>query len=87
MGVAGRDWLGDARDAVRLLRIETNLATMYRGTLLTRNRAPLGPFSRIMPGALWWPYGGGLFLMSEVPLQWSGWAGLVGKHTRGAVRF
>jgi hypothetical protein len=27
----------------------------YRGTSLTRNRAPLGPYSRHMPRALWWP--------------------------------
>ena len=41
---------------------------MYRGTSLIRNHFPLGPYSRIMPRALWWPYGGGLVLMSEVPL-------------------
>ena len=41
---------------------------VYRGTLLIRNCAPLGPYSRIMPRALWWLYGGGLFLMSEVPM-------------------
>jgi len=40
----------------------------YRGTSLIRNSAPLGTFSRNMPRALWWPLGGGLFLMSEVPL-------------------
>jgi len=36
----------------------------YRGTSLIRNRADLGPYSR----ALWWSYGGGLFLIPEVPL-------------------
>ena len=41
---------------------------MYRGTLLIRNSAPLGPYSRTMPGPLWWSYGEVLFLMSEVPL-------------------
>ena len=40
----------------------------YRGTSLRRNRTPLGPYSRTMHRALWWPYGGLLFLMSEVPL-------------------
>ena len=30
----------------------------YRGTLLIRNSAPLGPYSRNMPRALWWPYRG-----------------------------
>ena len=40
----------------------------YRGTSLMRNSAPLGPYSRTMPRALWWYQGGGLVLMSEVPL-------------------
>ena len=26
----------------------------YRGTSLIRNKAPLGPYIRIMPMALWW---------------------------------
>ena len=26
----------------------------YRGTSLIRNRAPLGPYGRNMPRALWW---------------------------------
>ena len=41
----------------------------YRVTSLIRHSAPLGPYSRTMHGALWWPRGGGLFLMSEVPLS------------------
>ena len=53
----------------------------YRGTSLIRNRRPLGPYSRTMPRALWGSWGGGRFLMSEVPLysrvlRWSqggGW--------------
>ena len=40
----------------------------YRGTSLIRNSATLGPYSRNTPRALWWSYGGGRFLMSEVPL-------------------
>ena len=40
----------------------------YRGTSLIRKRLPLGPYSRPIPRALWWSMGGGLFLMSEVPL-------------------
>ena len=40
----------------------------YRGITLIRNRAPLRPYSRIMSRALWWPYGGRLFLMSKIPL-------------------
>ena len=27
---------------------------VYRGTWLKRNRAPLGPYSRTMPRAVWW---------------------------------
>ena len=34
----------------------------------TRNRAPLGPYSRTTPRGLWCPWGGGRFLMSEVTL-------------------
>jgi len=26
----------------------------YRGTSLIKNRTPLGPYGRAMPGALWW---------------------------------
>ena len=40
----------------------------YRGTSLIENITPLGPYSRAMPRALWWSWGGGLFLISEVPL-------------------
>jgi hypothetical protein len=43
----------------------------YRDTLLIRNSAPLGPYSRTMPRALWWSQGGGLFHMSEVPLYYA----------------
>ena len=41
---------------------------VYRGTLLIRNSADLGPYSRAMPSALWWSCAVGQFLMSEVPL-------------------
>jgi len=40
----------------------------YRGTSLMRNCPPLGPYSRTMPRALRWSWGGWLFPMSEVPL-------------------
>jgi len=46
----------------------SGVGLVYRGTSLIRNSAPLGPYSRNMPRALWWSWGGGLFLMSEVPL-------------------
>ena len=39
---------------------------VYRGTSLIRNTPLLGPYSRNMPRALWKPWEGGLFLMSEV---------------------
>jgi hypothetical protein len=39
-----------------------------QGYLAHKNRAPLGPYSRIMPRALWWPNVGGLFFVSEVTL-------------------
>ena len=41
----------------------------YRGTSLVRNKPLLGLYSRTMSGAIWWPRRGGVFLMSEVPLQ------------------
>ena len=41
---------------------------LYRGTSLIRNNPTLGPYSRTIPRVLWWSGGGGLFLMSEVPL-------------------
>ena len=44
-------------------------AVLCRGTSLMRNSGRLGgTYRRIMPRALWRPYGGGLFLMIEVPL-------------------
>ena len=46
--------------------------TGYIGTSLIRNSTSLGPYSRTVPRALWRPYGGGLFIMSEVPLYSSG---------------
>ena len=44
------------------------LLLRYRGASLIRNCPLLGPYSRPMPGPLWWSGGGGRFLMSEVPL-------------------
>ena len=38
----------------------------YRGTSLIRKNLHLRPYSRTMPKALRWSYGGGQFLMSEV---------------------
>ena len=43
-----------------------------RGTSLIRNSPLVGPYSRTMSRALWWPKGGGVFLMSEVPLYLHG---------------
>ena len=41
---------------------------LLQGTSLIRESAPLGPYSRTMPRALWWSEGGGLILTSEVSL-------------------
>ena len=41
---------------------------LYRGTWLIRNTPLLGTYNRTMSTVLWWSWGGGLFLMSEVPL-------------------
>ena len=52
----------------------TSALATYRGTSRIRNRVLIGPYSRTMPKALRWYYGGpggGLFLMSEVPLYTS----------------
>ena len=38
---------------------------MYRGTSLIRNRTHLGPYSRPLPGALWWSWGGGRFFCAR----------------------
>ena len=61
-------WTG-LKDGDRVfLHLDQRPLLPYRGTSLIRNSAPLGPYSRTMPRALWWSYGGGRFLMSEVPL-------------------
>ena len=57
-------WTADGE----VVRMEAGLARQYRGTSLIRNSPLLGPYSRTVPRALWWPWGGGVFLMSEVPL-------------------
>ena len=40
----------------------------YRGTSPIRNSPLLGPFSRTVYKALWWPRGEGIFSMSKEPL-------------------
>ena len=40
----------------------------YKGTLLTKTRTPLGPYLTPMPRVLGGSYGGGRFIMDEVPL-------------------
>ena len=42
--------------------------SMYRGTSLIRKRTPLGLYRRPMPRVLGGFWGGGRFLMGEVPL-------------------
>ena len=41
---------------------------LLQGYLAHQKPRPLGPYSRTMPRALWYSYGGGRFLMSEVNL-------------------
>jgi len=63
--------LGPPRQTLEPLPGETRhypLTGDYRGTSLVRNNPTLGPYRKPMSRALWWSYGGGLFLMSEVPL-------------------
>ena len=43
-------------------------STLCMGTSHARQRTALGPYRKTMPRALWGSSGGGLFLMSEVPL-------------------
>ena len=40
---------------VFFVELEVTLGGRYRGTSLIRNSAPLGPYSRNMPKALWRP--------------------------------
>ena len=35
--------------------VDPSEMSLARGTSLIRNSAPLGPYSRTMPRALWWP--------------------------------
>ena len=41
----------------------------YRDTSLIRKHLLLGPYSRLMPRALWGSEGGGRLFMSQVPLH------------------
>ena len=47
----------------------SNTCERHRGTSLIRKRHPAGPYSRNMSRALWGSWGGGRFLMGEVPLH------------------
>ena len=68
-----KDVGGDAaptnKNAEETRHRSTEQLAIDRGTSPIRNSAPLGPYSRTMPGAPWKPQGGRLFLMSEVPLH------------------
>jgi hypothetical protein len=44
-------------------------AATVQGYLAYKKQPPIGPYINNMLGALWWPYGVGQFLMSEVPLH------------------
>ena len=47
----------------------TQNSNRYKGTSLIRNIPLVGPHIRTVSRALWWPWGGGVFLMSEATLQ------------------
>jgi len=49
----------------------TLITQSYRGTSLIRNNPPVGPYCSPPPKGLWLYEGGGLFLMSEVPLYFA----------------
>ena len=42
--------------------VQERCTVPYWGTSLIRNRAPLSPYSRRIPRALWWSEGLGIFL-------------------------
>ena len=53
-------WTGlapwETEEGIRLVPLVRRGPTLlYRGTSLIRNCAPLGPYSRTVPRALWWP--------------------------------
>ena len=52
----------------RACLLEAGLST-YRGTSLMRKLLSLGPYSRHMPRALCWFYGGGGVLVKEVTMS------------------
>ena len=58
------------------VRVRTALTSglggrVYRGTSLLRKRTPLGPYRKPIPRVLGGSWGGGRFLMDEVPLYWN----------------
>ena len=55
----------------RIRNVHGPASPAYRGTLLIRDSAPLGPYCRPMPRVLGRSQGGGLFLMCEVPISCS----------------
>jgi hypothetical protein len=46
---------------------ETHHSNLSTEVTHSHENAPLGPYSRPMPRVLWWSWGGGHFLMREVP--------------------
>ena len=59
-------YLGTTRPACST--VWTELRDRYRGTSIIKNTPLLGPYSGTIPRVLWQSLGGGLSLMSEVPL-------------------
>ena len=69
MTLTGGITLKHIRRAMNHLFQQSGGTAIYEDTSLTRNSADLGPYSRAMPRTLWCSWGGGLFLMGEVPLS------------------
>ena len=61
-------WIDNLVSPGSLCFVRTTPGATYRGTSLTRKRAPPGPYSRTVPRALWWSWeGGGSFLCAMDP--------------------
>jgi hypothetical protein len=50
-------------------KVSSSVLWIYRGTSRIRKCLLLGPFSRPVPRALRWSWGGGRLFMSEVPMK------------------
>ncbi|KAJ1470203.1 hypothetical protein T484DRAFT_1980610 [Baffinella frigidus] len=63
-----RKGAGSARRRTRM-RSSGFRARPVQGNLAHKKPPPSGPYTRAMPRALWWPYGGGVFYERGAPVQ------------------